>query len=234
MLTNDDFLKVLEDAFSEYINTSARSNKKLYILHGAISKDLASRLGPEYRVASLGVYNDKEETIKGRYMDKKVDITISKMGKVLGGIAVKYVMSNYGQNSNNYFENMLGETANIRCNKKAYFQIIILHKYMPYFDNNGRITKMEEIKQHHVEKYLKLSEDNPEVMMHTPTKTLFMLVDHEIHGTFEYKGDYNEFFSIRENVKIRLSDDPYSFDESVVYNDYESFINKVAHYFEYL
>ncbi len=167
-------------------------------------------------------------------MDKKVDITISKAGKILGGIAVKYVMSNYGQNSNNYFENMLGETANIRSNKKAYFQIIVLHKHMPYFDKNGKITKIEEIKSHHVEKYLKLSEDDPEISMHTPTKTLFMLVEHEIWGDFSFKSDYNNFFSIKENIKIRLSDDPYSFDDSVVYNDYETFIDKVSHYFKYL
>ncbi len=47
MLSNNDFLKVLENSFSEYINTSPRSNKKLYVLHGAISRDLKEQLGPQ-------------------------------------------------------------------------------------------------------------------------------------------------------------------------------------------
>ena len=34
-------------------------------------------------------------------------------------------MQNYSQNSVNYFENMLGETANIRSNNKTYIEKII-------------------------------------------------------------------------------------------------------------
>lgn len=235
MSTNEDLLNVLEDAFIKYIDTGARSNKKLHILHGFISKDLEKRLGAGYRVSSLGIHDDREENVEGRYMDKKVDITVSKNGKVLGGIAVKYVMSNYVQNSNNYFENMLGETANIRCSKKAYFQIFILHKHMPYFSKDGKITKTEEIKSHHVQKYLRLSSDDPEVYMHTPSKTLFMLIEHEYSGEHILdKGRYEDFYSQKENVKLRLSDDKYKFDDSVIYNDYVSFIEKVVHYFQYL
>ena len=63
--------------------------------------------------------------------DKKVDITITKQNKPIAGFAIKFVMQNYSQNSNNYFENMLGETANIRSNRIPYFQIFIILDNLP-------------------------------------------------------------------------------------------------------
>lgn len=66
-------------------------------------------------------FNGKEMKLDGRYIDKVVDITILKNSKPIAGIGVKFVMQNYSQNSNNYFENMLGETANIRCANIPYF-----------------------------------------------------------------------------------------------------------------
>ena len=125
-MNNSQFLAILKKSFITYLQTGARSNKKLGILHGAISEDLQKRLNNRaYSVHSLGYGIGKEHKINGRYLDKTVDITVTENGKPIAGIAVKYVMSNYSQNSNNYFENMLGETANIRCTKIPYFQILI-------------------------------------------------------------------------------------------------------------
>ena len=125
-MDNDMFLRVLGNSFRTYLATGSRSNEKLKILHGAISTDLQNRIGYEYTINSLGFRDGHEKSAPGRYMDKMVDITISKSGKVIAGIAVKFVMSNYSQNSNNYFENMLGETANLRSNNIPYFQIFII------------------------------------------------------------------------------------------------------------
>ena len=128
-MDNQDFLKTITASFNKYLTTGSRSNEKLKILHGAIAKDISSRLNnPDFTVLSLGYNNGKEGTISGRYLNKKVDITISKKQKIIAGIGVKFVMQNYSQNSNNYFENMLGETANIRSNKIPYFQIFIISK----------------------------------------------------------------------------------------------------------
>ncbi|MDR2046919.1 MAG: hypothetical protein LBP79_03310 [Clostridiales bacterium] len=121
-MNNYFFLDILKASFLKYIEKGSRSNEKLKILHGAISGDLSERLktandmGGHYTVASLGFDLGAEQKMIGRYIDKAVDITISKDGVIVSGVAVKYVMGNYMQNSNNYFENMLGETANIRCN----------------------------------------------------------------------------------------------------------------------
>src|SRR6185437_12809264 len=96
---------------------------------------------------SLDESNGKEKTVKGRYMDKRVDIAITKGEEVVAGLGVKFIMSNYSQNSNNYFESMLGETANIRTNNILYFQIVICFARPPYFEeknNNGKVIKKIE------------------------------------------------------------------------------------------
>lgn len=121
MSKNDKFLEIINKAFKKFLVTGARSNEKLKILHGEIASQIQAKLGDNYTVKSLGFGDEKEYTMSGRYNPKVVDITILKDGVDLGGVAVKFVMNNYSQNSNNYFENMLGETANIRSNRKKYF-----------------------------------------------------------------------------------------------------------------
>lgn len=176
-MNNSQFLAILKKSFITYLQTGARSNKKLGILHGAISEDLQARLNDNtYSVYSLGYGIGKEHKINGRYVDKAVDITITENNQPIAGIAVKYVMSNYSQNSNNYFENMLGETANIRCAKIPYFQIFIIPDKIPYFDKDGSISKWETISEHNLNKYIKLSNDNIDTYLHTPNKTLVFIV----------------------------------------------------------
>ena len=235
-MTNDKFLEVLRDSFKVYLETSARSNKKLEILHGAIAEDLSQRLGAGYQIKSLGYGTGKEAKINGRYMEKAVDISIFKKEKALGGIAVKYIMSNYSQNSNNYFEGMLGETANLRTNSKAYFQIVILPKHVPYFKKDGSISKIETITAHNIEKYLKLSQDDTSVYMHTPTKTLFCFINtpQVLTTIIRNKTQYTEYLLTMDKFEITLCNDKYSFKDSIVYNDYENFINKVVNYINFL
>ena len=224
------FLEAIKRSFLVSLETSPRSNEKLKVLHGFIAEDLQKRLGNNYVVKSLGFQDGKEAKILGRYMTKNVDITIKKDGKAVAGIAVKFVMSNYSQNSNNYFENMLGETANIRANKIPYFQIFIVPEVLPYYKQNGEILKWERITENNVDKYVKMSNDQIDAFYHTPNKTLFTIVDlGEFIGTepktFE---EYKEYFS-KNNFSIKYSDIKIKFNDQTIYNDYELFIEKVFH-----
>ena len=107
-MNNTQFLTILKQSFITYLHTGARSNKKLGVLHGAISEDLQERLNDsKYSVYSLGYGIGKEHKINGRYVDKAVDITIAENNKPVAGIAVKYVMSNYSQNSNSLCKNSI-------------------------------------------------------------------------------------------------------------------------------
>ena len=141
-------------------------------------------------------------------------------------------MQNYSQNSNNYFENMLGETANIRCTNIPYFQIFIIPDKLPYYKNNGDFQKWEFFTQHNAYKYLKLSEDNTEISIHTPSKTLLFVINLPSMITDPNdKDEYNEFYRNLPSIPITLSNKQYGdFNRAVVFNDYEAFATKVVHY----
>jgi len=228
------FLSVLKNSFTKYLEAGPRSNEKLKILHSAIAADVLERLtrlgGKGYSVVSLGANDGREDKINGRYVEKAVDITIKKDNSPVAGIAVKYVMSNYMQNSNNYFENMLGETANIRCADVRYFQVFIIPDRIPYFDKTGKIKKWENINDHNLKKYITLSHDNTDRYMHTPNKTLVFIIN--ISGdktpTFDDKQGYIDYYS-NKPFTVALSEKVFKFGNNTIYNDYEDFAEKIAH-----
>jgi hypothetical protein len=223
-----NFLTIIKNSFLKCLETHERSNEKLKILHGAIARDINNKLGHDYDICSLGFSDNKEEHIEGRYINKKVDITIKKQNEVVAGIAVKFVMSNYSQNSNNYFENMLGETANIRANNIPYFQIFILFQKMPYFDKDVTIKKWEEIGEHYIKKYVLLSQDNIDKYQHTSDKILLCLLDITRDENIENKQDYKDYY-LHNDFNIDFSVTEYDFGNNVIYNNYDLFIDKIYH-----
>lgn len=233
-MTNYQFLQTLKTSFAKFLRTHSRSNKKLIVLHSAIADDIKNKLGKEYAIKSLGVGDGKEGKLDGRYMEKTVDILISKNEDDIAGIGVKFVMNNYSQNSNNYFENMLGETANIRTNRKQYFQILILPEEMPYYNNKGRIIKWEKVTNHNIDKYVALSKDDTERYLHTPIKTLLFIVKFPKcnHDTINTKSKYKKYYiNQNSNTSMQVSAGVFgSFGNAIVLNDYEMFIKKVVHY----
>ena len=237
MLTNASFLEKILDSFKSFVSIgTSRSTAKLKPLHGAIALDLAERLGEEYVIKSQGYGDDRETSISGRYVNKMVDITILDKNRNLpvAGIAVKFVMQNYSQNSNNYFENMLGETANIRTANCPYFQIFIILDKLPYYKRTGEISRWEEFTDHNIEKYVRLSHDNVDAFFHTPNKTLIYVV-HILPETNEKmidtKTEYLEHYTLNPpSIKLTSHNYPTIKENgSVIINDYESFIKKVYH-----
>lgn len=231
MLTNNKFLKVIKESFKAYLSVgTSRSTTKLKTLHGHIAKDLKEKLGREYSIQSLGYGNGKEGCIDGRYYPKNVDITIYYKDKAIAGYALKFVMRNYSQNSNNYFENMLGETANLRSNAIPYFQIFIIFDKVPYYKKNGSFQKYDVITQQKLDKYLKLSNDDPNVYFHTPNKTLVILLslkEKKPNYQFLNQNDYAKYYKSMINYPGLIT---YSnkiddlFGGSIILNDYNDFI----------
>jgi len=148
----------------------------------------------------------------------------------VAGMAIKFVMSNYMQNSNNYFENMLGETANIRCNKIPYFQVFVIPDKIPYFDDSGYIKKWESINEHNLKKYIAMSDDNIDVYLHTPNKTLVFVINISGDDPPEYsdRHGYKRYYETMP-FSLALSNKNFTFGNTVIYNDYENFMNKVVH-----
>lgn len=233
------FLKAIKSSFKLFVKSgTSRSNKKLKPLHSAIAKDVLSTLqkdkkhGKSISVKSLGVDDNKEGKISGKYMDKKVDVMISCNGNVVGGIAVKFVMQNYFQNSGNYFENMLGETANIRSKNIPYFQIFIVPDSVPYYDKKGKITKWEPLKEkpEYIKKYTILSQDKVKESLHSPNKTLFyMICISSAKDSIQNRNDYLKYYKTHRFRLTKSNAFSPKFGKAVIFNDYEKFLDNVYH-----
>lgn len=248
---NEKFLKCSEQSFLKYLEKGAkgvRGTGKLKILHPHIARDLGNILGAKYQIFSLDEKQGKEKTIRGRYIDKRVDIAVMKGERPVAGIGIKFIMSNYRQNSNNYFENMLGETANIRTNSILYFQIVVCFVRSPYFykeENKEKVIKnFEKIGLTHLEKYQILSQDDTTIYLHSPLKTLLVLVDfanidcEELFKSNKLKTN-SEFIQIvkEKGAELKFSeledekqvlDSKLFFENALVFNDYQGFIKKCA------
>ena len=223
---DQEFRNAIRASFVRCLGTSVRSNEKLKILHGFIADDLRSRLGNGFAIKSLGHGDGKEATLQGRYMTKCVDISIFRNDTPIAALGVKFVMSNYGQNSNNYFEGMLGETANLRAGGIPYYQILVLPSSMPYFSESGSITKWEVITTEQLKKYAQLSLDDVQQYIHTPVKTLVYLVDipkPPSKSSLVREGYRHYYIDKSDSIDIQPATSTLSFGGSVLFNDYEGF-----------
>ncbi len=248
MNLNEKFLRTIEVSLQKFLISDPRSNEKLKPLHGGIKSDLFNKIQQlnikNINLISLDNTNSSEDIIHGRYYDKTVDISIRKDNIIIGGVGVKFVMNNYKQNANNYFENMLGETANIRSAGIPYFQVLILFEKMPYFKKGGILSKWEEISLNtHLKKYIKLSHDNIERFYHTPILTLLSIVSLPQEITEDHtiidKNTFNEKLlmlinsnKLKLNYSSKFSSDIFS--DNVILNNYEVFLDRLVHYFLYL
>jgi len=193
-------LEAIQKSFENYQKFGARSNKKLIPLHLSIKTIIENIFGNHFEYFSLP---DKEYKVKGKYYDKDVDIVAIKNDKVIFGIGIKFVTSNYKQNANNYFENMLGETANIQANKIPYFQFIVLRYKTPYYDKSGDTKKIETITQKDLQKYINLVVDNPQA--HIPKAIGIILIDINdkitTHSLNEFDKSFIELFNQKLSFK---------------------------------
>lgn len=230
MLDNKVFLKVVSDSFRDFLYSgTSRSTAKLKPLHGAIANDIAERLGSDFEIVSQGYGDNKEASVSGRYMDKMVDITIKKNKEAIAGIGVKFVMQNYSQNSNNYFENMLGETANLRSAHIPYFQTFIILDKLPYYNRSKEIIRWETFTDHNISKYVALAQDDVSKFFHTPNKTLIYVVHIPDNEKLTDLDEYLNYYK-KGNFRMQLTKHKYPrFGNAVILNDYETFMNKVYH-----
>ncbi len=237
-LNNEMFMNVISNSFRAFVECgTSRSTDKLKPLHGAIAQELMERLSRhgeisrhKLTVKSQGFGDDTEASMPGRYMGKKVDITVIYDGKPVAGIGVKFVMQNYSQNSVNYFENMLGETANIRSAHLPYFQIFIIPDKMPYYSKNGEIKHWETFTENNAGKYLNLSGDDTRQFFHTPDNTLICVVKMPIDE--RRIRDKNEYLDYYRTNDVRLDYNDAAFQtrgNAVLVNDFSRFMDKVVY-----
>jgi hypothetical protein len=161
----EDLEAALSQSFKNYEESGPRSTEKLKPLHQYFAGALKNIWGEEYGIHYLGD-RTKEFTVSGKYYEKVIDITVTDKNKPIFCLGLKFVTSNYKQNANNYFEGMMGETANVqalRC--LPYAQMIILRYETPYYKKSKDYysirekTKDEIINTKDLQKYLNLTFD---------------------------------------------------------------------------
>ena len=154
------FLDAIGESFRQYDTLGgARSTRKLVPIHGWFADRILRNLGAGYAVSALGMGGEK--TVEGKYYPKKVDISVSRDERIIAVLSFKIVMSNYRQNSINYFENLLGETANIRRAEVGFAHFLVLRGDTPYYDKNkgnlrGNEIKKETLREKDLQKYIRL------------------------------------------------------------------------------
>ena len=237
MVSNQDFINAIKQSFKEYLSIggTSRSTAKLKPLHWFISKDLKQKFWNWYTIKSQWFWDNKEWEIEGEYYSKKVDITVFHNWKIVAWYGVKFVMRNYSQNNINYFENMLWETANIRAKSIPYFQIFIIFDKVPYYENWWKFKKYDKINDYNLSKYVALSNNNPDLFLHIPDKTLIAILtlkeqteNHQYKNSDEYNEYYKSVFNDKNLLTFNTSIKS-DFHSSIILNNYTSFITETVH-----
>ncbi len=184
----------LQQSYTNYLHSGARSTEKLLPLHKFLGAQFKSIHNGAQIVTKLGDL-DGELKAPGAYYPKNVDIAavtggltrisnksfaVQDIDQILGILGVKFVSSNFKQNANNYFENMMGETANIQAKGIPYSHFIAVPIEIPYFNNQGQITRLETLSEGDLKKYVTLMA-GPDGA-HKPAFISFALVKYDLAG----------------------------------------------------
>lgn len=202
---DNKFLSAISESFKAYNKKGgARSTKKLIPIHKFLSETVLNKLGKNFTIKSLGVADGKEATLDGKYYCKDLDIAIFKKDKIVATISFKFVTSNYKQNANNYFENLMGETANIRRQGVGFAHFLVLRGHTPYYSKNkgnlrGKQQKTEIINEKDLQKYIKLFKDMD--FPHKPDLMGICLLDLDKNNSPKLV-DYKDFDFSAETKKL--------------------------------
>jgi len=162
MFDEKSFIVAVEESFRMYKERGARSTEKLKPLHKYIAGVLKSIWGNGFEVHYMG-QDTKELKVTGKYYPKKIDITITRNDKPVFCLGIKFVISSLSSNIYNYFEQMMGETANIQTKRIPYAQVIIFQHKTPKEDpskgKNIAKIKLQKLRDQDIKKYMTLIND---------------------------------------------------------------------------
>ncbi len=172
------FFKAIRNTYKVYLSMEhgSRSPKKSKILVIWIKQELKTILGNKYTIISMydGTPGSPVEPVMGKYYKKNVNISVSRDGKVVGIISVRFVNSSLKKNTNNYIEGQLGLIANLRSNNIVFGSLFCLTDPVPQYTKNtiGNIkyitcTDIERIEDSDIETYHTLVSECPKPL-HAP------------------------------------------------------------------
>jgi len=184
------FYNAVKESYLKYLQFGDRSEEKLKPLHSWIGNTIKMFIPNQYDVYFL---NGKEVQTEGQYYTKIIDVAIVKKGvkvskrrvgaknvfyipKIEMAISIKFITSNFKQNANNYFENLLGECANLRAKGINFGHFVVFRDKIPYFDRKGKIKHWEILDDSDIKKYIKLFQEK-EKFFHVPNFIGMEIID---------------------------------------------------------
>ena len=168
----------MQESYEKVLEHGVRSNQKTRVLHGWVQDELKRELGDEYVFTGQTPENSREAKVSGMYYDKDVDVLVERDGQELGVVSIKFVISNYWQNSVNYFEQQVGETANLRRKNIVYGNMFLVTNPIPYNTRGGGRARLEKIRDHDIQRYIRLRADHEHA--HAPDEMAVGIVDVDI------------------------------------------------------
>jgi hypothetical protein len=166
-LTPDEIMNMAKQVMYDYYLHGSRSSKKVDFIHFFICcliKQKVKQIAPDlYPLMSFMSQPTKEARVKGLLYDKDVDICVRYKRKNIGIVSVKFITSNYNQNSNNYFESLLGECINLKSvngNSRVFWFSLFTFKDIPYYNKSNEIISYEQFNASKVGKYKILFEES--------------------------------------------------------------------------
>ena len=145
------------------LGASSRSQKKLKVLCQWIREEILKKLaGYEVYATGDGKPENKRK-VDGKYYQKKVNIAISRGDCELGAISVRLIESSYKKNVNNYLEQQLGETANLRGQRLIYGNIVFLPHPIPVSRDDW--MSVEHLTNASLDRYRKLVADHDSIVV---------------------------------------------------------------------
>ena len=168
------FLAAMQQSYRMVQRHGVRSNQKTRVLHGWVQDELGRELGDGYAFTGQSPDSTREANVGGMYYGKDVDVLVARDEQELGVVSIKFVISNYWQNSVNYFEQQIGETANLRRRNIVYGNLFCVTNPIPYKNRAGEITRRESIRDHDIQRYARLRADHEHI--HAPDEMSIAIV----------------------------------------------------------
>lgn len=142
----EEFIRLINEVVQIYINSGARSSKKVDKLHGYI-KSVIDRYLTINSLKDYTVVLEHNVPSLNSSGKKCCDIVVLKKGSPFLVFPVKFIMTNYNQNKNNSWENLTGEMMHLKWANSGLIiiPVNIIFNLTPYLESNKTIKKMEHI-----------------------------------------------------------------------------------------
>lgn len=139
-----DFLDMIRKSYTAYIEKTSRSTKKINIIHSFFVNKMSMLL----KNTNYTVKTECKISSENYSKNKKCDIVIFDVdNKPRVIFCIKFIMSSYYKNRNNYYENLTGEVCHLRWSNPdiSIIPINISFNSLPVLDKNGKIKAYESV-----------------------------------------------------------------------------------------